>query len=484
MVREVYSPLPLPAELILAEKITALAKGSCFEELPFAGKRRSLRPGDIVTTKTDLQAGFIVGSGVGRGATFYRLYCLDKDSSESVRNLDGYYFDLQKSSQFPLGLTIQDSELGIVVGLGLKGKGGGWSYDFLQKDLSILRPGPESHLRRLSDQYANSAKAAEILDYLAIALLFASASASGAYSVIDSQSAHAVAFGSLAAGFLTFLQSQAIKYEAKEFSWEIGKIYQDTFAKDPAIQKFFEQIFEVSKDISGLQNLLRAPKFRGEMGETLLGNLLEQVLPKDHYKLQHGFKSGETVDAIIRLGSNIVPVDAKFPLENFQAFLASPNEDEKNNFSKKFTADVKNRINEIASKYILPDEGTFDFALMYIPAENIYYETTIKQELLSYALGKRVIPVSPNTFYAYLQVILLGLKGMQVERNAREILANLARMQQDMSRFGEDFRLVGTHIQNALRKYEEADKKLDRFQDKLVASSRNPQASIENLVEK
>jgi DNA recombination protein RmuC len=250
------------------------------------------------------------------------------------------------------------------------------------------------------------------------------------------------------------------------------------------LEKTNQQIFEVSKDISGLQNLLRAPKFRGEMGETLLGNLLEQVLPKDHYRLQHQFKTSETVDAVIRLGNNMVPVDAKFPLENFQAFLASSNEEEKNNFRKKFVADVKNRINEIASKYILPDEGTFDFALMYIPAENIYYETTIKQELLSYALSKRVIPVSPNTFYAYLQVILLGLKGMQVERNAKEILANLARMQQDVVKFSVDFKLIGKHIQDAKTKYEEADKKLDRFQDKLVVSSRSPQPSIENLVEK
>jgi len=248
------------------------------------------------------------------------------------------------------------------------------------------------------------------------------------------------------------------------------------------IEQTNKQICEISKDISGLQNLLRAPKFRGEMGETMLGNILEQVLPKDHFSLQHQFKNGDTVDAIIRLGNNIVPVDAKFPLENFQGILAASSGNEKNIFTKKFIIDVKNRIDEISKKYILPNEGTFDFALMYIPAENVYYEATIKQELLSYALSKKVIPVSHNTFYAYLQVICLGLRGLQVERNAREILASLNGMQQDLIRFSEDFRLVGAHIQNALNKYSEADKKLIRFQDKLITSSSKPGSSIERLI--
>jgi DNA recombination protein RmuC len=238
------------------------------------------------------------------------------------------------------------------------------------------------------------------------------------------------------------------------------------------------QICEISKDISGLQDLLRAPKFRGEVGETLLGNLLAQVLPKDHYSLQHQFKSGEIVDAVVRLGANIVPVDAKFPLENFQTFLKAASDEEKNVFIKKFIADVKNRINEISGKYILPDEGTFDFALMYIPAENVYYEATIKQDLLGYALHKKVIPVSPNTLYAYLQVICLGLKGLQVERNAKEILATLGRLQQDLIKFSEDFRLVGGHIKNALQKYTDSEKRLEKFQDRLSASVSNPQDAI------
>ena len=236
------------------------------------------------------------------------------------------------------------------------------------------------------------------------------------------------------------------------------------------------QIFEVGRSISDLQNLLRAPKFRGEMGETMLGNLLAQVLPKEHYRLQYQFKTGDSVDAVVVLGKNMVPIDAKFPYENFKASLFAENEEIKNGYIKKFCADVKNRINEIASKYILPDEGTFDFALMYIPAENVYYEITVQQDLLAYALNKKVIPVSPNTFYAYLEVICLGLKGMQIEANAKEILANLGRLGQDLGKFSEDFRLVGGHIKNALQKYSDAEKRLDRFQDKLNSSAANPPA--------
>lgn len=237
------------------------------------------------------------------------------------------------------------------------------------------------------------------------------------------------------------------------------------------LQEANRQIFEVGKDIACLQDLLRAPKFRGEMGETMLGNLLAQVLPKEHYQLQYQFKSGETVDAIIRLGAHIVPVDAKFPYENFKASLSALSEEEKNSYNKKFVSDVKNRINEVSGKYILPDEGTFDFALMYIPAENVYYEAAIKQDLLSFCLTKKVIPVSPNTFYAYLQVICLGLRGLQVERNAKEILANLSRLQQDLSKFNEDFRLVGGHIKNAMQKYTDAERRLDKFHDKLSSSA-------------
>jgi len=229
-----------------------------------------------------------------------------------------------------------------------------------------------------------------------------------------------------------------------------------------------KQIVDISKDISSLQELLRAPKFRGAMGEVLLENLLSQVLPKDHYSTQYRFKSGEAVDAIIKLGDRIVPVDAKFSLENFQKMLESQDEQLKNNLRKQFIQDVKSRIDEVSSKYILPQENTYDFALMYIPAENVYYEVIIKEDIFSYSLAKKVIPVSPNTIYAYLEVICLGLKGFKVEENAKKILKSLSALEIEIDKFKEDFNILGNHLGNASSKYSDSQKRLEKFSDKLI----------------
>ncbi|MCM8795802.1 MAG: DNA recombination protein RmuC [Candidatus Omnitrophica bacterium] len=228
------------------------------------------------------------------------------------------------------------------------------------------------------------------------------------------------------------------------------------------------QILEISKDISRLQELLRAPKFRGEMGEMLLENLLSRILPKDYYRIQYRFKSQETVDAVIKLGERLVPVDAKFSLENFQKFQEAKEEQSKNAFRKKFIQDIKMRIDEIASKYILPAEDTYDFALMYIPAENVYYEIVITEDLFSYFMAKKVIPVSPNTFYAYLQVICLGLKGLKIEENAKVILKNLNTLSVEMDKFKEEFELLGAHLSNATKKYDDTAKRLEKFSTKLL----------------
>ena len=239
-----------------------------------------------------------------------------------------------------------------------------------------------------------------------------------------------------------------------------------------------KKVFEVGKDIASLQEILRSPKLRGGLGELFLGDLLAQILPPAHFTLQHRFKSGEAVDAVIRLGQNLVPVDAKFPLENFRRVIEVSSEEERKAAKRKFLADVKKHVDAISGKYILPDEGTFDFALMYIPAENVYYELIIRDEamdtdkgLLNYAFAKRVIPVSPNSFYAYLQTILLGLKGMHIEERAQDILTNLARLSGDFRKFQEEFELVGKHLTNTKSRYDEADKKLAKFEDKLQSLS-------------
>jgi len=236
-----------------------------------------------------------------------------------------------------------------------------------------------------------------------------------------------------------------------------------------------EQILGISKNIATLEDMLRAPKFRGGMGELFLGDLLAQILPPEHYTLQHRFKNGEIVDAVVRLGERFVPVDSKYPWENFKRMISAESELEKTAASKQFVRDVKTHVDSIASKYIRPDEGTYDFALMYIPAENIYYETIIKDTgsdmenhpNLTYCMSKKVIPVSPNSFYAYLRTILLGLRGMQVEARAGEILADLNRLRIDFEKFNEQFKMVGTHLDNASKKYGESSKSLNKLDVKL-----------------
>ncbi len=241
------------------------------------------------------------------------------------------------------------------------------------------------------------------------------------------------------------------------------------------LEKSNQRLYEIGKDISSLQNLLQSPKIRGGIGEYILENLLKQILPGKYYTLQYEFKSKERVDAVIRLGEGIVPVDAKFPLENFKRMLEASDEKERAAIKKSFASDIKTHIRNISEKYIVPDEGTFDFALMYIPAENVYYETIIKDEKLSedtgifqYAINKKVIPVSPNSFYAYLRVILLGLKGMAVEKSAKEIIFNLSRLRGDFDKFGTEFTKIGRHLDNARTNYSESEKRLIKLTDKLV----------------
>ena len=229
---------------------------------------------------------------------------------------------------------------------------------------------------------------------------------------------------------------------------------------------------QVGRDISGLEQILRAPKIRGGLGEILLERLLAEILPPESYRLQHGFRSGDKVDAAVVVAGRLVPVDSKFPLENFRRMLEEPDEERRRQPRKAFLKDVRNRVDEIARKYILPDEGTFDFALMYVPAENVYYEVILRDEggedsLLGYALSRRVVPVSPNSFYAYLQVILLGLRGLRIEQNAREILGLLGRLQTDAARLREHFDTLGRHITNAKNKYDETTTSLARLEGKI-----------------
>lgn len=240
------------------------------------------------------------------------------------------------------------------------------------------------------------------------------------------------------------------------------------------------KIYEVGKDIASLQEILRAPKLRGGLGEFFLEDLLTQILPPQHFSMQYCFRSGDRVDAVVKLGPSLVPVDAKFPLDNFKRILESANDEDKARARRQFAADVRKHIDTIATKYILPDEGTYDFALMYVPAENVFYETILKdgtpeeKTLSSYAMSKRVIPVSPNSFYAYLQAVVLGLRGMKIEDRAREMIQYLSRLQGDFGKFRDEFTLLGKHLGHTYSGYQNADRRLEQFAQKLHRADSDP----------
>jgi DNA recombination protein RmuC len=236
-----------------------------------------------------------------------------------------------------------------------------------------------------------------------------------------------------------------------------------------------QRVVDIGRDIQGLERVLKSPKIRGGLGETLLEQLLAQMLPREHWAAQHAFRSGERVDAAIRIGDRLVPIDAKFPLENFQRLVDEPEEERRRALRKAFARDVKLRVDEIAKKYILPDEATYDFALMYVPAENVYYEIVVKPDdaeddaIAAYALSRRVVPVSPNTLYAYLQVIILGLRGLRIEANARQIQADLGRLGGDLRNLQDHMGTLGRHLGHAQKQYDEAQRDLDRLEAKVEA---------------
>jgi DNA recombination protein RmuC len=253
-----------------------------------------------------------------------------------------------------------------------------------------------------------------------------------------------------------------------------AKVISDVHRRLGEVHETSKQVQEVGKDIASLQEILKAPKIRGGMGELLLSDLLKQILPSAHYQLQYRFKSREIVDAVILLKDLIIPIDSKFPLENFKKIVEAKTDSERNSARRMFVRDIKKHIDDIRSKYILPDEGTANFALMYIPAENVYYEIIVKDENLDaekgvfkYSLENRIFPVSPNSFYGYLQTILFGLRGMRIEEQAQEILRNIARLEGDFSRVIEDFQKMGTHLKNLSGSYDATDKRLGKFGDKL-----------------
>lgn len=215
------------------------------------------------------------------------------------------------------------------------------------------------------------------------------------------------------------------------------------------VQRNIGEMSEIGRGMKELQEFLRSPKLRGNVGEQVLKELLTQFLPKQSFHLQYTFKSGDKVDAAIKTSAGIIPIDSKFPMENFRKMISAKDESEKKSSEKEFERDVKNHIDAISKKYILTEEGTIDYALMYIPSEAVYYEIVNNQNLFDYSGEKRVLPVSPTTFYAYLRAILMSFEGQKIEAKARDILASLRAIQKDYTRVEDNMSVLQKHINNA-----------------------------------
>jgi DNA recombination protein RmuC len=215
------------------------------------------------------------------------------------------------------------------------------------------------------------------------------------------------------------------------------------------VQKNIGEFSEIGRGMKDLQDFLRSPKLRGNIGEQVLKELLGQFLPKESFNLQYAFKSGEKVDAAIKTSAGIIPVDSKFPLENFRKMSSAKTDQEKMLAEKEFVRDVRGHIDDIGRKYILTEEGTIDYALMYVPSESVYYEIVNNQDLFDYSQKKRVLPVSPTTFYAYLRAILMSFEGQKIEQKAREILSSLRAIQKDYTKVEDNLNILQKHLTNA-----------------------------------
>ncbi len=234
------------------------------------------------------------------------------------------------------------------------------------------------------------------------------------------------------------------------------------------VSKSVGEMTELGRSMKELQEFLRSPKLRGQIGESGLKDLLGQALPKQHFHLQYAFKGGEIVDAALQLEHGIIPIDAKFPMENFRKMSKARDEKEMEAFRKVFTADVKKHIDAIANKYIRPQEGTLDFALMYIPAEPVYYEIlTNSPDLDDYAYKKRVRPVSPNTLYAYLRAIIMSMEGAKIEKQAGQILAALREIGDETTKFGSSLSILTKHIKNAAASSDDVNTRYARLSSKI-----------------
>lgn len=243
------------------------------------------------------------------------------------------------------------------------------------------------------------------------------------------------------------------------------------------IQLSQKEITELKQEMTSLSNLLTIPKLRGNIGELLLADLLRTYFPEERFSLQHRFEGGQTVDVCLFLEDGYkLCIDAKFPLESFRRYRDAP---DKPALRQEFLRDVKKHITAIADKYMLPAEKTLDFALMYIPSEHVYYELLTHEDtddFFTFAANKRVLPVSPSTLFSYIQILLMGFKGMRIEQHAQQILGHMESVRNLLATTSDGIELSSKHLKNASQSMEDTKlnlkKSLDRV-DKLMHDTEN-----------
>jgi len=233
------------------------------------------------------------------------------------------------------------------------------------------------------------------------------------------------------------------------------------------IHRKLDQIEKIGEDFSTISNLFLIPHTRGGLGETLLKELLASWLPKKAYSLQYTFRDGSRADAVIQIGNYIVPVDAKFPMERVQAVLEGSWEP--GTMPAELRRTFLTYADDIGRKYINPNEGTLDFALMYIPSEKIFYRTFVLDsgELLAGCLEKGVLPVSPAGLFLYLQTVAFGFKGFALPEKQKELVRHVSQMRKDLNAFNKYFELMGTHLKNLAASYDESRTRLNRVEQDL-----------------
>ena len=271
---------------------------------------------------------------------------------------------------------------------------------------------------------------------------------------------------------------------------ESAKIIKEITQELTKVGEGQKQVVDIAKQLESLQDILKNPKQRGVLGEYYLEAVLKNVMGPGQYQMQYEFKDGTIVDAVIFVKDQIIPIDSKFSLENYNRILETKDEIERSRFETAFRDDLKNRIDETA-KYIKPKEGTMEFAFMFIPSEAIYYDLLVNKigavksntrDLIEYAAGeKKVMIVSPTTFLAYLQTVLQGLKALQIEESAKEIRKRVIELGRHLLSYDSYFKKIGVHLGTTVNMYNSASKELGKI-DKDVLRITGEAAGIEPLV--